>query len=300
MRTAAALTVLGVLGGLAAPARAGDPDEPPSEAVALFNHGRELVRAGNHREACPLFEQSLRLAPAIGTELNLALCYAATGRLIVARAMLEQLAKKTAAPGQEQRAAIVQKGLDDVVARTPKVTIDLGPLPADTEVHVDGKPVDVGSAIALDPGTHRVDAAGAKPTTFDVDDGAITTVTLERAPPPRPREPIELELGAAAGGLLLLGTITGVTVIRQRDAALAHCHDDTGSLVCDARGGELLDHARFTSHVTTGLFVAGLALGTVAVVLELRAKRAERAEHATVTTAWASPSGLGVVIGGVW
>ncbi len=51
-----------------------------SDAERLFNKGRELMRANRASDACPLFEKSHQIDPALGTLLNLADCFEKTGR----------------------------------------------------------------------------------------------------------------------------------------------------------------------------------------------------------------------------
>ncbi len=63
----------------AAPAWAQDAAKEQS-AELLFQEGQQLIKDGKLAEACPKFEQSLRLDPAIGTLLSLAHCYDLSGR----------------------------------------------------------------------------------------------------------------------------------------------------------------------------------------------------------------------------
>lgn len=60
------------------------PAANPKEADALFKQARALIKEGKQAQACPLFEKSHALDPALGTLLNMADCYEATGRLVQA------------------------------------------------------------------------------------------------------------------------------------------------------------------------------------------------------------------------
>jgi hypothetical protein len=262
--------------GVAAADGDADEDDQPSEATALFARGRELIKAGKPRDACPLFEHSLRLAPALGTELNLALCWAATGRLVDALHMFETVEREASAANQPQREQLAREGKDQLVDRIPTLTVALGALPADTIVELDGKPIAAGMALSVDPGEHRVEALGARRVRVTTAERHATAVMLELVAPYE--RPIEVwAVGGAAAAALLIGTITGITALHERDAATGnHCHPAMGDLLCDQRGVDLLGRAHTMAHVTTGLFVAGLGAAGVAVYLELQARKREQ------------------------
>jgi len=253
-----------ILALVAGSARADDGD-----ATALFTRGRELFKAGDYKQACPLFEESFRLEPALGTKLNLALCWAKIGRLVEARKMFEAVQKDATEAGQTQRADLAQSGLDALAAQMPTLKIKLAGMPDDTRVQVDGDAVEITNPLPLDPGEHHVTATGAREVVYTAREGATAEITLEALPAPtRPTQ--VLIVGGAAAGALAIGTITGIVAIRANNASNAHCQASADGDVCDQRGLDLRSHARTLSHVTTGLFAAGIAVGVYAVVLELR------------------------------
>jgi hypothetical protein len=279
-----------------------DDDPKAAEATALFERGRELVRAGDHAEACPLFEQSHALVPALGTELNLALCWREIGRLVDAERALLVVIPKIIEAGQSQREAIAREALAALQARLPHVVIDFGPLPATTLVEIDGAIVDTSEPVSVDPGEHTITAEGALPQTIIAVEGQVSEAVLVAAPAAAPlidnseRRTLWI-LGGATGAFALAGTITGIAVFRVKSAGIDHCVDPgEGDLVCDDRGLELLDRARTLSHVSTGLFVASAALGAATVVMYLRAKK----KPAAATSAWITPSSIGVAWGRSW
>src|SRR5688572_15414925 len=55
-----------------------------SDAARLFSEGRTLVIAKRFAEACPKFEQSQRLEPRLGTQLNVAFCQERLGKIATA------------------------------------------------------------------------------------------------------------------------------------------------------------------------------------------------------------------------
>jgi hypothetical protein len=283
-----------------------------SDAAAQFERGRELVKQGQHADACPLFESSLKLVPALGTELNLALCWAEVGRLVDALALFEALVAKTADANQPQREALARDGLAKVHARVPRVKIDASALAPGARVQIDDDVVEnVDEPVAIDPGDHVITADGAKSTFVvgvegeiasvvlrpDDGDGGAATGRVISGPPwmtgdDRRRDRRYFWIaGGTAAGLLAIGTITGATVIAQKNAAIDRCDRDAdGALICDDRGLQLLDRARTMSHVTTVMWAGGLAAGGAAVYFYLRGRRADRA----VAMPWVTPSSAGI------
>jgi len=288
---------------VAAPGRASADNA--EEAAALFDRGRQLAKDGNHREACPLFEQSLGLLPALGTELNLALCWTAVGRLVEAAALFDGLIAKTTAPDQAKRHEIVVRAAETLAKRIPRLDIEL-PVEA-SNLRIDGKEAIEGPT-RVDPGTHVVEADGAVKQTVEVGEGQELHVVLaakaakgEELPPPPPppgarRSRLPWYIGGAGVGVLVVGTITGVVVLSRRDAGLDHCeYDAMDELHCEPRGAELLDRARTLSHVTTGMFVVGGALLATGIVLEVL----ERKKH-PVITGWLGTGGAGLAYEKTW
>ena len=297
MQRSARLPILIIL-ALGGRAFADDGDDPAAEAKATFDHGRELVKAGNTAEACPLFEESMRLAPALGTKLNLAICWAAIGRLVDAQRLFEVLIKETEVADQPQRLQLAREGLEGVVDRVPHLKIDASALPEGEVIELDGKTVDASVVLSVDPGHHTIHAAHAMPVEIVVDEGKQASVTLEAiASHPRPQQ--VLYLGGAAAGALLISAFAGIAVINERDNALHHCATapTDGSLVCSQRGIDLLDRAHAMSHVSTGFLVAGAALAAFTAALELKWRRSN---EAPVATAWTAPHTVGVALEAVW
>ncbi len=276
------------------PALASGDDGP--DAKALFDHGRELVKAGKSVEACPLFEQSLALAPALGTKLNLAICWAATGKLTAARALFAELVQETSDANQPQRLALANEGLAGIEARLPHLKIDARALPEGTAVSVDGHPVEIEQPFAIDPGHHAITAPHAQALDLDVAEGKVVEVRLEPIPvTARPRQ--VWIVGGAAAGALVITAITGIAVLDERSNANLHCASTIDGLACDQRGLDLLDRAHTMQHVSTGFFVAGVALGAMTAILELKWRRSN---ETPVPVAWSSPHALGVALEGAW
>ncbi|MFT3699316.1 MAG: hypothetical protein QM831_39575 [Kofleriaceae bacterium] len=267
-----------------------------TRAKAAFDKGRELVKAGNNAEACPLFEQSEKLVRAPGTELNLAICWAATGKLVAAQELFEAVVKEVA--DQPQRLEIAQNGLDALKTRVPHVTIDSTGLPEGDPILIDGRRVEVGAPIAVDPGKHQVTSPHANQAEFSVDEGGAATVKLDLiVAQPRPMQ--IYYVGGAAAGALLITVLTGIAVLNEKSNAMHHCSDANvdGTLTCSQRGVDLLDRAHTMSHVSTGFLVAGAALAAFTAVLEVKWRRENEAPP---VTAWTAPHAGGIAWEGRW
>src|SRR4051812_13667011 len=85
---------------IARPARADIKD-----AEELFRQGKAEMAKGSYERACPMFAESYKQDPAMGTLLNLALCHEAIGRIATAWGewrTVEQQAR-SAVPPREDR-----------------------------------------------------------------------------------------------------------------------------------------------------------------------------------------------------
>ena len=275
-------------------ARADDSEE----AKALFERGRNLVKTGDNAGACPLFEQSLKLAPALGTKLNLAICWDATGRLAEAEGLFEQLVKETENAHQPQRTELAQKALDELSARVPRVKIDASNLPAASTVDIDGKPIDAGEPVAIDPGHHVIHAPHARSVELHVEEGELAEVKLDPLVfVPRPQA--VWIAGGVAGGALLVSAFAGIAVLNERSNGLHHCatSPSDGTLACSQRGLDLLDRAHTMAHVSTGFLVIGAGAAALTAVLELKWRHSN--EDASVLVI-PGPHEVGIAVERAW
>jgi hypothetical protein len=266
-------------------ARAADSDEGDvAKAEALFSEGREAMKSGDYVAACPCFAESQRIAPALGTLLNLALCDEQLGRTASAALEFEQFLGL--APADDDRRPIVTEHLSILRPRVPRLVLQSGAGgPAAWHVTVDANEIragDLGRELLLDPGRHAVDVWAAdrpvRETTVMLDEGEVQTRDLESlaSPPlatPAPRAaPRAVAVVAPSrlpayvvGGIgvlgLLAGVVTGFMVLDASHTVRDHCHDD----VCDAQGLEANDAGRTLLVANTVAFAiggAGIAGGT--------------------------------------
>jgi hypothetical protein len=140
---------------------AAKPDPDVSRARALFREARELAAGGKYDEACPKFEESLKLDDGMGTRFNLADCLEHRGRTASAQALFLSVADRAHAAGQTEREQVAR---DRAAALEPKLAhlvIDVPSVVPHLEISRDGAPVEPSSwgvSRAVDPGMHEIAA----------------------------------------------------------------------------------------------------------------------------------------------
>lgn len=134
-----------------------------TKADSLFREGRSLLDAKKYDEACPKLAESQRQEPGAGTLLALALCHEGQGKtatayneLIEAAALGKRVGRAELASAAQKRAQAMEPLLSRLVVRVPHAD------QVDYDVKCDGEklePKQWGTALAVDPGEHRVDVA---------------------------------------------------------------------------------------------------------------------------------------------
>jgi exonuclease VII small subunit len=293
---------------LVTPAYADDLEK----AQELFEKGRALVAEDNYKDACPLFEEALGLGAGIGTELNLASCWAKIGRLVDAKKLFEVILGKTKTPEMAKARQVAEQNIADLDERMPKLQIERGALSSSATIYLDGvELVDTSEPIPVDPGKHEIEAEGAAKQTVTAVEGQVTEVILAAGEdtggigPEVPKKPSwfdgdrrPLYLGGGGAALILTGTITGILTLSKRSDGIALCEGPETALMCGPEGRSTLDSARTLSHVTTGLFVIGTGLIVTGVIWKLqeRNKKPERPQ----VTGWISGAGGGFALERTW
>jgi hypothetical protein len=280
--SALALAIVLLLGASTA---AADPTEAElAQAKALFERGRALIKSGDTPHACPLFEESQRIVPALGTELNLAQCWADTGRLLAAHDLFASVEQRARDSGQQARVDLARQGLASLDRKIPHISIAISGGTA--KVMVDDKTVDPSAPIAVDPGSHHVVANGdggrnAERTVETKADGAATKVELDvsplAAPPPPPPPPpppshlrsrITLVMATVAAGSLV-GSIALGAVARSKSDAADGCLVAGDVATCPPAEATRLRSAGRYGDAATAAFIAGVVLGGGALALHL-------------------------------
>jgi tetratricopeptide (TPR) repeat protein len=307
---------------VASTALAGDKEK----ADTLFKHGKKLMDEKKYSEACEAFEQSMKLDPGIGTELNIARCFQEWGKL--GRALRSyQAAEKMAKDAHDTRADKIEGLVTELDPQVPRLTIhvpDGAPLKG---VTIDGAAVDsVAEPILLDPGPHTIvypSAGGGRKTKIvPLDRGGSSEVTLElpasttidnTPPPPPPPAPKSTPAapdpgrtyklaaygvgGAGVAAIAVSSYLTLTARSKYNDALKAHCGGMTDG--CDSIGLAQTHDARHRANIATVVFSVGLAAVGGGVVLYLLAPKGEKPEDAALYVVPSmSPDGAGLVVGG--
>ena len=256
-------------------------------AEELFQQGRALYKAGKIDEACPKFEESQRLAPKLGTLLNLATCHEQQGKTASAWTEFTDAAALARKQRESDRQRYAEEHAEALAKRLAKVVIEPLETPEGLRITLDGRPIARpawATPLPVDPGAHRIAASAPGRhgwnTTITVEPGpSLLPVKAPRLQPikttaPRP-EPVEEEEGldplAIAGWTVLatgavalgVGGYFGIRVFTLKDESEAHCDMN----LCDQRGVDLIDEAHDAATASTALIAVGVAMAGTGIVL---------------------------------
>lgn len=145
----------------ALPGHAQTPSDPAT-ARALFAEGRRLMNEKRYAEACPKFEESLRLDQGMGTQFNLAFCWEQLGKTASAWALYLDVAAAARAARQSQRELAARERAAALEPRLARLSVNVHEPAEGMEVTRDGiaiGPAAWGTAVPVDPGTHVIAAS---------------------------------------------------------------------------------------------------------------------------------------------
>jgi hypothetical protein len=269
-----------------------------SDADALFKKAKKLHADKKYADACPMFEKSDKLDSGIGAKLNVAKCYEDWGMLARAYRWYTD-AEAMARDAKDKRARKIKDLLEGLDSDVPRLTLK-APDGVDANtlaIEVDGKPIDAGTEMRVDPGPHEItwrangktksktiamERGGERELTLDVRPAATDKVVVrtddERgepmpSTPSRPgrgRRIIGISIGAA--GLVGLGVASYLTLDARstyNDALDAHCMGATD--MCSDEGLRLTGDARSQANLATVVTIASLVVLAGGVVLYLTA-----------------------------
>ncbi|WP_394822713.1 hypothetical protein [Pendulispora albinea] len=286
----------------AADARAEPPSsENAAAAEALFQDARKLVADKRYAEACPKFAASQRIAPAVGTLLNLGDCYERLGKTASAWATYLEAASSAQRAGRADREQTARTRAAAVETKLSRLTLQLESTLPGLVVKRDGTPVDeaaLGIAVPLDPGTHRVEVSAPGKRTWSstvevpptkhvnvivpelVDEPAPaparpanileTGLDVPRPAPPPPAEfwSTQRVIGFGLAGLGVVGLGTGTFFGLKANSSWSDAKSQCdGNLLCNEDGVSSANDAKSAGTISTAAFVVGaVALVTGAVL----------------------------------
>lgn len=303
-----------------APAPKGPKRPPPAptpeklRADKLFEDGRRYLTAKEYALACTAFEQSHQADPAIGTLLNIALCYEEWGKLAAAyRAYVE--AEKLAQARADDREKGARQKIDELSPRVPHLTVTI---PADTDVAMiftfDGKDItrtELTTEMLLEAGKHVIEAKmtgrPTKTTEVVLRQGERRVIDIEV---PRreiktivrqgPRKKTRLYAGLAVGGAGVIAMGLASVIAFGARSEYADAIIDCPAGVCQSRASfEATQDARSKANLMTFVGAGGLALAGVGVFLFITSK-GDRIEEkiTTVMSPVVGPDSVGIMVRG--
>jgi hypothetical protein len=270
--------------------RAAAADPSTSErAERLYTEGKALAAAGDLAHACPMFEESQRLEPAIGTQYNLADCYERTGRRATALALFREVVRIAQMSGKQERQRAAEQRAEALEGTVARLRVASGS-PPERRTTIDGNDVAADAlarGLPVDPGEHvvRIDAPGfisaEKRVMVGGDPSALLSVSVPAldaasAPPtsvPAPEPPVLRPVGLVIAGVgvvgLGIGAVFGLQAVKKKG--------DAGCNGVDCRqagaSAKTLRDAQAEGTISTVAFIAGGVLAAGGLTLFLVAPR---------------------------
>ena len=294
-----------------------------ARADKLFEEGRGYLQRKEYQLACTAFEQSQQADPAIGTQLNIALCYEQWGKLASAYkayVATENVAKEK----KDKRSKQARKKIDELEPKLGRLRVSI-PASADPySIYLfDGKETEREALVEeqlLDAGTHtievRVAGAAPKQTTIELKGGDSKTIEVElpiiKATPvkepavtkttmvvagPRKKGKLYGGLALTGAGLVTFSIASYVALVARSDYnnAISMCPGN----VCIQRGPyDSTQDARSRANTMTFVAAGGVALVGVGVYLLLSSKGDPITVEKVSARPLVSPDAIGLAIGG--
>ena len=305
------------------------------KADELFTKAKKLMADKKYADACPKFEESYKLDPGIGGQLNIAKCYEEWGKLGRAYRAYQE-AERQAKQGNDSREAKIHEIVTQLEPQVPRLMIHV-PADADTEglrLTIDGVTVDKAQLVdaqLVDPGPKQVEyqlpSGPKKSKTVPVERGGVSEITLDLPKgAPKPKQDVAekphhtheaaqpdpgrsqriagIVIGSA--GLVAVGVSSVLTLSarsKYKDALSKDCNNMTND--CDPQGLSDTHDARHEANIATFVFSVGLAAVAGGVIVYLIAPKGSGSStsHESQDEAWylaptVSPTGGGFVFGG--
>lgn len=145
--------------------------EEKAAAEVVFEEGIRLIKQGNFAAACPKFEMSQRVEPAVGTMLYLAECYEKTNRSASSWAMFKEAASLAETSNQTERMKTAQARAARLEPRLSWLTIQVAKdaLVPGLQIRRNGVQVSAelsGTPTPVDPGEVLIEASAPGRVSF--------------------------------------------------------------------------------------------------------------------------------------
>lgn len=290
-------------------------------AEALFEQGKQLLRAGDAAAACPKLAESQRIDPSTGTLLALAMCHEADGKLASAWAeftSVQARARNENRPDREQaargRAQALKPRLSTLEVRISPAIAAISGL----EIKRDGTTLGSGAwnvVVPVDGGQHVVEASAPGRVTWrataDVKtegDAAVLAVPMlagapiaDKSTPSHPEPAASWTTmewaGVGLGGVGVIGLGVGGYFLGSALSKKSESSKDCDGNVCGPEGSAARRSAVSRGNAATIFAIAGGALAaggaTLFIIGRQRARPGDSARStASELTFGADPAGF--------
>jgi hypothetical protein len=261
-----------------------------ARAETLFEKGAAALNAGDYATACPAFEESYKLSPALGTAYDLAICADHAGKKADALRRFRDVLKIASEAGRKKTEQDARAKIATLEPQVGHLRL-LVPAGDHRQAMVDGKEVKPGDANdeLVDPGDHDVqmirDGRASFTSREHVGTGETREVAIpaEPAPVSKPEGPPSpapdngaatwraIGIGAAVVGLVGVGIGTGfgLAASSNRDNAITLCSGIKQAGSCVVKSASDVDAARNAwsdAKSNATLSTIGFAAGGVLLV----------------------------------
>lgn len=258
----------------------------------LASEARTLAVQGRWTEACPKFEQSLRIDPTIDRRLELAECYEQIRKPASAWRLYRDAIDDAEKANDFLRFDYAKRQVRRLESKLPRLTISLlFPPPLGFTIERDGiciDPRELGVATYLDPGEYQitVSAPGFKPfkQAVKLTGEEARTLTIPRLAaaispndPPRTHQYIAIGTSAVGEMTILVGLLFGWHARTLGDKAVQRCPAlNCPSSMDYVQGKNLIHDAHVSATASTVLVIGGSAAVLTGVGWLLAAPRPKR------------------------
>lgn len=302
-----------------------DPVTRDAKATAetLFLRGQKLHEAGNFEQACPLFEESLKLDFGIGTLLFLSDCQEQVGKTASAWAGFREAETLARTKGQDEREKIARGRAAALMPKLATLRIQVDDANKSIGISIKRNGVAIGEpswgeALPVDPGTQKLEAIAPG---FEAWTGVIeiplgpgqSETSVPALKKGKVVEKVDTPAGASVNGDamriagltvggaglvgVVLGAAFGIDAIKTYDAALATCENENPTL-CTFEGVGLQRDASRSALVSTVAISVGAAALAGGVLLYFLAPANEPAASVPKVGAWVDANGAFFSLGG--